>query len=128
MVADDAERHVSVGEQLFGREAPRFMVVTCEDADPWAAYRRVEGDDSDARRRGGSCVGLGRLGVGADDDDPGQVVGEAFVEEGFLSVGIVADDCHHRAQVEGGEFGFDSGEGTGLEGVPRVGEDDADIG
>jgi hypothetical protein len=66
--------------------------------------------------------------VGADDDDPGQVVGEAFVEEGFLTVGIITDHSHHRAQVEGGEFGFHGGEGAGLESVPGVGEDDADIG
>ena len=75
MVADDAECHVSMGEQLFGREASRLSVVTCDDADPWAGDRGVEGDDSGARRRGGSCVGLGCLGVGADDVEAARVFG-----------------------------------------------------
>ena len=42
--------------------------------------------------------------MGPHDDEAGQVAREALVEEGFLTVGIVAGHGHHRAQIDGREF------------------------
>ena len=66
--------------------------------------------------------------MGPHDDEAGQVAGEALVEEGFLTVGIVAGHGHHRAQIDGREFRLERCEDPRLIRVVGAGEDDTDIG
>src|SRR5699024_8160211 len=92
VVADDAEGSVPVVEQLLSGQATGFELVTGHDADSVPADRRVERHNADPRGGRGAGIDVRGVGVGTDDDDSGQVVGEAFVDEGLFTLGVVA--CH----------------------------------
>src|SRR5699024_10787604 len=128
VVADDAEGAVPVVEQLLSGQPTGVELVTDYDADSVPGDRGVEGDDSDGGVRGGPGVGSRGFGVGLDDDQSSKVIGLALVDESLLTVRVVRDHRHHRPQVHGGEFGYQRGEGTGMEGGFGIGEDDDDVG
>src|SRR5699024_2369220 len=121
----DAEGAVPVVEQLLSGQPTGVELVTGYDADSVPGDRGVEGDDSDGGVRGGPGVGSRGFGVGSDDDQSAQVIGQALVDERLLTVRAVPAPPPERAQVHGGEFGYQRGEGTGLEGVFGIGEYDA---